>query len=156
MTGGGTFQTVEMLPLFPTFVWKADLKPDQFQPLNQQILAALTSLGAPLNALRPGENWQSDHGLHHNPAFHILTGWIQQAAALVVDDLGTEYLDGKGFFLANFDALVNHRYSHRLPTVITTNLKVDEFRKYGVRVVDRIREVGVFLSVNAPSMRRRS
>jgi DNA replication protein DnaC len=81
--------------------------------------------------------------------------WIQQAAALVVDDLGTEYLDGKGFFLANFDALVNHRYSHRLPTVITTNLKVDEFRRYGVRVVDRIREVGVFLSVNAPSMRRK-
>jgi len=91
MTGGGTFQTVEMLPLFPTFVWKADLKPDQFQPLNQQILAALTGLGAPLNALRPGENWQSDHGLHHNPAFHILTGWIQQAAAQVLQALHIQH-----------------------------------------------------------------
>jgi uncharacterized protein (TIGR02466 family) len=41
----------------------------------------------PLNALRPGENWQSDHGLHHNPAFAGLTEWISAAAAEVLNSL---------------------------------------------------------------------
>ena len=77
----------EMLPLFPTFVWKADLKPEQFQPLNQQILRVLESLGAPLNALRPGENWQSDHGLHREPGFAALMEWVSAAAAEVLSTL---------------------------------------------------------------------
>ena len=83
----GNFSASEMLPLFPTFVWKADLKPEQFQPLNQQILRALAGLGAPLNALRPGENWQSDHGLHREPAFAALMERVQAAAAEVLGTL---------------------------------------------------------------------
>ena len=82
-----TFAASEMLPLFPTFVWKADLKPEQFQPLNQKILEALPALGAPLNALRPGENWQSDHGLHRNPAFATLIEWVSIAATEVLHAL---------------------------------------------------------------------
>jgi uncharacterized protein (TIGR02466 family) len=74
------FETPEILPLFPTFVWKADLKPDEFQPLNAGIVQALAGLGAPLTGLRPGENWQSDHGLHHNPAFQPLMDWVLAAA----------------------------------------------------------------------------
>lgn len=81
------FTAPEMLPLFPTFVWKADLKSDQFQPLNQQILHALAGLGAPLNGLRPGENWQSDHGLHREPGFAVLMEWVLAAAAEVLGTL---------------------------------------------------------------------
>jgi len=87
MAEARTFETREVLPLFPIFVWKADLKPFEFLPLNQQILAALAGLGAPLNGLRPGENWQSDHGLHHNPSFTVLTEWISAAAAEVLHSL---------------------------------------------------------------------
>jgi len=38
------FESREILPLFPTFVWKTDLKPGEFQPLNRQILEALVGL----------------------------------------------------------------------------------------------------------------
>jgi len=78
------FESREILPLFPTFVWKADLKPGEFQPLNQQILEALVGLGAPLTALKPGENWQSDHDLHHSAGLAGLTEWIQAAEAEVL------------------------------------------------------------------------
>jgi len=81
------FESREVLPLFPTFVWKADLKPSEYQPLNQQILAGLGGLGAPLNELRAGENWQSDHGLHRNPAFASLNEWVSAAAAEVLHAL---------------------------------------------------------------------
>jgi uncharacterized protein (TIGR02466 family) len=82
-----SFRAPEMLALFPTFVWKADLAPEEFQPLNSGILQALAGLGAPLGGLAPGANWQSDHILHRNPAFAPLTGRIESAAAQVLDTL---------------------------------------------------------------------
>jgi len=59
--------TAEVLHLFPTFLWRADLKPVEFEPLNAALRQMLTELGAPLGDLRPGQNWQSDHGLHDDP-----------------------------------------------------------------------------------------
>ena len=81
------FQNREMLPLFPTFIWKTDLQPAEFQPLNRQIIEALAGLGAPLDGLHPGENWQSDHDLHYRPGFAGLTEWIAAAAAEVLQAL---------------------------------------------------------------------
>ena len=75
------FETPELMQLFPTFVWKGDLKPGEFEPLNRDIVAALAGLGAPLETLRPGENWQSDHGLQERPAFGPLLEWVEAAAA---------------------------------------------------------------------------
>lgn len=69
------------------------------------------------------------------------------APRLVIDDLGTEYQDAKGNFMAIFDELVNVRYTHRLPTVLTTNITdpIAFRRRYGDRVTGRIREVGRFV-----------
>src|SRR5882757_7087206 len=63
--------------------------------------------------------------------------------ALVVDDLGCEYMDDKGNFMAVLDEVINARYGERLPTLITTNLNADAFKeRYGSRIADRIREDG--------------
>jgi uncharacterized protein (TIGR02466 family) len=75
------FETPELMQLFPTFVWKGDLARQEFDPLNRDIVAALAGLGAPLEGLRPGENWQSDHGLHERVAFRPLLEWVEAAAA---------------------------------------------------------------------------
>ena len=85
--GDKSFAAAETLPLFPTFVWKADLKPEEFESLNAGILQALAGLGAPLTGLRPGENWQSDHGLHGNPAFQPLSEWVLAASARLLNTL---------------------------------------------------------------------
>lgn len=73
---------------------------------------------------------------------------IEKARKLVVDDIGTEYSDQKGFVTSFVDGLFNSRYEHLLPTVFTTNLRVDDFKaRYGERVARRIRRVGKFVSI---------
>lgn len=82
---------------------------------------------------------------------------LEKAAVLVIDDLGSEYMDDKGAFLSFFDGLLNARYAEWLPTVITTNLSANQFKgRYGARSVDRLREVGQFVEIRAASLRGRS
>jgi uncharacterized protein (TIGR02466 family) len=81
------FETPELMQLFPTFVWKGDLNPPEFEPLNRDILAALSGLGAPLDGLRLGENWQSEHDLHERAAFRPLLEWVGAAAANALSHL---------------------------------------------------------------------
>lgn len=81
---------------------------------------------------------------------------LKAVPLLVVDDLGREYQDDKGFLRALIDGLLSARYDAELATVITTNLPAAEFAaRYGERLVDRIREVGAFLEAPGPSLRRR-
>jgi DNA replication protein DnaC len=79
---------------------------------------------------------------------------VNDARFLVLDDLGTEYSDQKGYFLSRLDALVNHRYANKLPTVITTNLAAAEFKKYGERIASRILEAGKFVKVGGGDLRK--
>lgn len=75
---------------------------------------------------------------------------------LAIDDLGAEYLDKAGAFLALLDELVNVRYSNALHTAISTNCGAASFRaRYGERVADRVREVGLFFECGGPSLRGR-
>ncbi len=77
------------------------------------------------------------------------------ATGLVLDDLGAEYLDGKGSFMVDLDELIDTYYGNRRPLIITTNLTADEFKKrYGSRVEDRIRECAQWITVAGASMRR--
>jgi hypothetical protein len=73
---------------------------------------------------------------------------------VVIDDLGTEFLDAKGWFLQAVDALVDARYAGYLPTIITTNLTGQAFKeRYSERVVDRLREGGSFFEFAGKSLR---
>lgn len=81
------FEALEILPIFPTFVWKAELPAERSANLNPALINALTELGAPLSGLRPGENWQSNHDLHNLPAAQPLVDWISSAARNLLDYL---------------------------------------------------------------------
>lgn len=81
---------------------------------------------------------------------------LLKADRLVLDDLGSEYADVKGNFLAIVDELVSERHGNRMPLVMTTNLAAVEFKeRYDERIADRIREVGCFVSLDGESMRKR-
>jgi uncharacterized protein (TIGR02466 family) len=82
-----TLAGLEILHLFPTFLWKAELPPDQSTALNTALLGVLADIGAPLSGLRPGENWQSDHELHKLAALQPLTDWIASASRNLLDYL---------------------------------------------------------------------
>lgn len=76
------------------------------------------------------------------------------ASRLVIDDLGEEFNDTKGNFLAVLDETISDRLANNRPTVITTNLDLDQFtERYGVRVRDRIKESGRWVEFVDPSMR---
>lgn len=81
----------------------------------------------------------------------------RNAQVLVVDDLGGEFSDDKGWSVKVFNGLLDHRYSSGLKTLITTNLERQRFvSDYGERVADRIRESGRWLTLGGVSVRRAS
>lgn len=82
--------------------------------------------------------------------------WLK-ASALVLDDLGAEYIDAKGSLLTDLDELVDTFYGDRRPLLITTNLEKTAFKaRYGERITDRIRECGVWKALTGESMRGKS
>ena len=80
---------------------------------------------------------------------------LESCSLLVIDDLGAEFVDGKGMLLALLDHVVDSRYANRLRSTITTNLSPADFKsRYGERIADRFREAGQFVWCAGPSIRR--
>jgi DNA replication protein DnaC len=87
---------------------------------------------------------------YDNDAINVLL----RAPRLALDDIGSEYADAKGNFLAVFDEVIADRASNARPTVVTTNLSAAAFKdRYGERIADRIRESGRFVSLTGASLR---
>ena len=77
------------------------------------------------------------------------------APLLVVDDLGAEFSDGKGFFTALLDEVIDARYASKRATIFTTNADSTTFTaRYGQRIIDRLREAGRFINCGNVSLRR--
>ena len=83
---------------------------------------------------------------------------------LVIDDLGVEYMDAKGFYLSLLNELVDKRYAAQLATVMTTNCNLVDFRaRYreksdegeNGRILDRVKETGRFFGCGTESLRKR-
>jgi len=78
---------------------------------------------------------------------HVIT----VADVLLIDDLGAE---DEPRYRAKFEALIYYRHAARRPTMITSNLKAEEFvNRYGPRVVDRLQEWGPVIYIVGESMR---
>ncbi len=81
---------------------------------------------------------------------------IRNAPLLVLDDIGREYADEKGWFMNVFNALIDERYGAMRKTIITTNLDASAFKaRYQERIADRIRELGEWAQVKGASVRRK-
>jgi DNA replication protein DnaC len=81
---------------------------------------------------------------------------LLRASALVLDDLGEEFMDAKGSFLVDLDELIDVFYGRKRPLLITTNCTKDVFvKRYGARIEDRLRECGSWFSVGEVSQRRK-
>jgi DNA replication protein DnaC len=76
------------------------------------------------------------------------------SSPLVLDDLGAEYVDTKGNFLSDLDALVDTFYADMRPLVITTNCTYEKFKlRYDARITDRLSQRGRWISLNGASLR---
>src|SRR5690349_13600159 len=81
------FRDARVLWMFPTFVWRAELAPEVCAPINERIARTLPQIGAPVGGLKPGECWQSAHGLHLSEPFLGLMDYVAAAADAVLGHL---------------------------------------------------------------------
>jgi uncharacterized protein (TIGR02466 family) len=85
------FQQAEILRMFPTFLWKAEVARAVAAPMNVALLDALSAAGAPLHDLEHGQSWQSPHDLHQHAPFRDLVACIHAAAMAALDHLKVEH-----------------------------------------------------------------
>ena len=75
-----SFESSNVLRMFPTFVWKVELGRETRQSINRQIDSALSELRQSEPVLEPGQAWQSDQALHGRDDFRELVANVNQAA----------------------------------------------------------------------------
>jgi len=87
----GLIAASDVIPMFPTLVWKLELEPAFHEPANARITAAITAMREGQPRLTPGQGWQSEQNLHEREEFRELVGPIEQAAKSVLRFLRVGY-----------------------------------------------------------------
>ena len=77
----------DVVSLFPTLVWKIQLRAEVHEPIDASALGLLHMLRQGLPELKPGEAWQSGHGLHRREELRALCDCVGRAAASVLQFL---------------------------------------------------------------------
>ncbi len=88
-TYGANFEASDVLRMFPTFVWKAQVAPSVRQEIEDDVLAKLDEMSRDAGEPAPGRGWQSDKDLHHLDEFRGLVACIHDAGESVLDFLKT-------------------------------------------------------------------
>lgn len=83
-------EKTEILPLFPTFVWKTELTPDASEPINRDIRTKLAELMGGQIRVGAQESFQTAQDLYRYPEFGQLISLIQSAVGGVFDYLKIE------------------------------------------------------------------
>ena len=73
--------------LFPTVVWRAEIRPHACRRINEAIVAKLAALRRGTATPAAGRGWQSGHDLHKLDAFHELIESIDVTVRDVLDYL---------------------------------------------------------------------
>ncbi len=88
-TYGANFEALDVLRMFPTFVWKAQVAPGVRQGIEDDVLAKLDAMRRDAGEPVPGRGWQSEKDLHRLDEFRGLVACIHDAAESVLDFLKT-------------------------------------------------------------------
>ena len=81
----------DVIPMFPTLVWKIQLKSELHEAIDAKILAALARTRREAPGLAPGHGWQSDRTLHELEEFRDLISCINNAVKSVLRFLRVGY-----------------------------------------------------------------
>ena len=105
----------DVFSLFPSLVWKTQLRAEVHKPIDASALGLLHSLRQGLPELKIGEAWQSGHALHGREELRELCGCVSRAAASVLQFLkiGDEALEITGCWANLYSPGAAHRaHSH--------------------------------------------
>lgn len=81
----------DVIPMFPTLVWKIELETDLREAIDANISAALSSMRGDLPPLAPGAGWQSIQTLHRREDFQDLVACVHRAVAGILQFLRIGY-----------------------------------------------------------------
>jgi uncharacterized protein (TIGR02466 family) len=70
----------DVIPMFPTLVWKILLKAELRDATNAKVLGTLEGLRRDLPTLKPGDGWQSEQTLHQRNELQELVSCVSNAA----------------------------------------------------------------------------
>jgi len=81
------FESSEILPLFPTLVWRLRVDPETAGAMNEAVIRKADELMGDLRDDSPARFMQSHQKLHLDPDMHLLTSVIQAGAEEVLNFL---------------------------------------------------------------------
>ena len=81
------FAATDVLRIFPTFVWKAELEPEVYRRINKSIIHRLEQIRRSGPEPAPAQGWQSGHDLHKWDEFRELATFVNHAVRRVLDFL---------------------------------------------------------------------
>ena len=108
-------ESSDVLSLFPTLVWKIQLRAEVHERIDASALGLLHALRQGLPVLQAGEAWQSGHALHGREELHELCNCVSRAAASVLQFLkiGAEAIEITGCWANLYAPGAAHRaHSH--------------------------------------------
>ncbi len=77
-------ETSDVIPMFPTLVWKIQLKTELHEAIDAKILVVLERKRRDLPKLGDGQGWQSDTTLHELEEFRGLISCVNNASKSVL------------------------------------------------------------------------
>ena len=81
----------DVIPMFPTLVWKIQINAELHDAMDAKILAALERIRRDLPKLGVGQGWQSEQTLHEREEFRDLVACVNYAARSVLRFLRIGY-----------------------------------------------------------------
>lgn len=108
-------ESSDVIPMFPTLVWKIRLRAAVRQTIEDKVLRALETMRRDLPPLEPGSGWQSEQALHERGEFRELAARVIGAAKSVLRFLhiGYEQIEITGCWANVLAAGAAHRaHSH--------------------------------------------
>ena len=105
------FETSEVFPLFPTLVWKMQLRAEVHEPIDASVLGLLRELREGQPKPKSGEAWQSGHALHKREALRELCDCVHLATASVLKflSIGNEAMEITGCWASLYAPGAAHR-----------------------------------------------
>jgi uncharacterized protein (TIGR02466 family) len=82
--GDPWIEASDVIPMFPTLLWKILVKPELRDAVDAKILAALGNMRRDLPRLEPGHGWQSEQTLHDREEFQDLVACVGNATRSIL------------------------------------------------------------------------
>ena len=82
--GDPWIEASDVIPMFPTLLWKIQVKPELRDAIDAKILATLGSMRRDLPRLEPGRGWQSEQTLHDREELQDLVACVGNATRSIL------------------------------------------------------------------------